>query len=406
MAGSNRGIALISVLWITGLLAVMAASFASSARTEASLAHNHEESAKAEALADAGVYRAVFGLLDLDPETAWRAGDAAYSFSVGDGDVQVWIEDEDGKIDLNAAALQLIAGLFMAVGLPEEEAQLLADRIGDFRDEDSEPEPLGAEDEAYFGAGLAQGAADRPFATESELLRVLGMTQSLYEQVRPYVTVYSGAEGIDPARASRPVLLALPGITPQMVEALLTAGDDVDPFGLIEGQRLLADLEQYIVPSRELVFTIRVLGRRSGGGRFLRQAVIELGAGLDQPFVVYAWSRGTLPDTGGNSMASRWTFLGKLAAFRLGPESGCRRSWPTSSSRACGRGCKRRYDALAPCAHRPEGRGLTDRICSQWMRVARLRARALAPSPWRGCCSARSLRHSGVQRGRRCFPRS
>ena len=128
MAASNRGIALISVLWITGLLAVMAASFASSARTEARLAHNHEESAKAEALADAGVYRAVFGLLDLDPETAWRAGDAAYSFSVGDGDVQVWIEDEDGKIDLNAAALQLIAGLFMAVGLPEEEAQLLADR--------------------------------------------------------------------------------------------------------------------------------------------------------------------------------------------------------------------------------------------------------------------------------------
>ena len=100
IAGSNRGIALLSVLWVTGLLAVMAASFASSARTEARLAHNQEESAKAEALADAGVHRAVFGLLDLDRDTAWRAGDAAYVFSLGDGDVQVWIEDEDGKIDL------------------------------------------------------------------------------------------------------------------------------------------------------------------------------------------------------------------------------------------------------------------------------------------------------------------
>ena len=29
---------------------------------------------------------------------------AAYAFSLGEGDVQVWIEDEDGKIDLNAAA--------------------------------------------------------------------------------------------------------------------------------------------------------------------------------------------------------------------------------------------------------------------------------------------------------------
>ena len=298
-AGSNRGIALISVLWVTGLLAVMAASFASSARTEARLAHNQEESAKAEALADAGVHRAVFGLLDLDRETAWRAGGAGYSFSLGEGDVRVWIEDEDGKIDLNAAPLELLTGLFMALGLPEEEAQSLADRIGDFRDDDSEPEPLGAEDDAYFDAGLAEGAADRPFVTESELMRVLGMTQSLYEQVRPYVTIHSGAEGVDPARASRPVLQALPGMTPSLLEALLTAGEEIDPFSLIEDQPLAADLEQYFVPSRELVFTIRALGRTSGGGRFMRQAVIELGASGDQPFLVYAWSRGSVPGSGG-----------------------------------------------------------------------------------------------------------
>ena len=299
MAGSNRGIALISVLWITGLLAVMAASFASSTRTETRLARNQEENAKAEALADAGVHRAVFGLLDSDPETAWRPGGNAYAFSLGEGDVQVWVEDEDGKIDLNGAPLQLITGLFVALGLPEEEAQLIADRIGDFRDDDSEPEPLGAEDDAYLDAGLPQGAADRPFAMESELLRVLGMTQSLYERVRPYVTVYSGAEGVDITRASRPVLEALPGITPSVVEALLTAGREVDPFSLIEDQQLLAEFETFVVPSREVVFTIRALGRTSGGGRFLRQAVIELDPARDQPFLIYAWSRGTLPDSAG-----------------------------------------------------------------------------------------------------------
>jgi general secretion pathway protein K len=295
----NRGIALISVVWITGLLAVMAASFASSTRTEARLAHNQEQNAKAEALADAGVHRAVFKLLDFDPETAWRAGGTVYAFSLGEGDVQVVIEDEDGKIDLNGAPLQLLAGLFVAQGLPEQHAQLMADRIGDFRDEDSEPEPLGAEDEAYLGAGLARGAADRPFATESELLRVLGMTQHLYEQIRPYVTVYSGSEGIDPTRAPRPVLEALPGMTPPVVEALLAAGREVDPFSVIEDEPLLAELEEYIVPSRELVFTIRALGRTSGGGHFLRQAVIELDGTLDRPFLVYAWSRGNLTDTAG-----------------------------------------------------------------------------------------------------------
>ena len=296
IVGSNRGIALISVLWITGLLAIMAASFASSTRTEARLARNQEENAKAEALADAGVHRAVFGLLDADPETAWRAGESVYAFPLGEGDVEVRIEDEDGKVDLNGAPLQLLSGLFIALGLPEEAAQGMADRIGDFRDDDSEPEPLGAEDEAYFDAGLLQGAADRPFAAESELLRVLGMSQSLYEQVRPYVTVYSGAEGVDPIRAPRPVLEALPGMTPSAVEALLAAGRELDPFSLIEDEQLLTELEAYLVPSREVVYTIRALGRTRGGGRFLRQAVIELDSGRDPPFVVYAWKRGTLPD--------------------------------------------------------------------------------------------------------------
>ena len=292
---ANRGIALISVLWITGLLAVMAASFASTTRTEARLAYNHEESAKAEALADAGVHRAVFGLLDLDAETAWHPGDKIYTFTLGEGDVQVRIEDEDGKIDLNAAPLELLAGLFIALELPEDTAQLLADRIGDFRDEDSEPEPLGAEDEAYLDAGLPQGAADRPFAAESELLRVLGMTQSFYEQVRPYVTVYSGAEGIDPFRARRPVLEAIPGITPPLVEALLTAGLEADPLNLPDDQELLT-LADYIVPSRELVYTVRALGRTTGGGRFLRLAVIELGGTWEQPFKVYSWGRGIPTD--------------------------------------------------------------------------------------------------------------
>jgi general secretion pathway protein K len=298
-ARSNRGIALISVLWITGLLAVMAASFASSTRTETRLAHNQEENAKAEALADAGVHRAVFGLLDADPARTWRAGGSGYAFSLGEGDVQIWIEDEDGKIDLNAAPLQLMAGLFVALGLAEQDARRLADRVGDFRDEDSDAEPLGAEDEAYFDAGLRQGAADRPFADESELLRVLGMTESLYQQVRPYVTVYSGSEGIDVTRAPRPVIEALPGITPQVVEALLTAGRDVDPFSLIEDQQLLAEFESYFVPSRDLVFTIRALGRTSGGGNFLRRAVIELDPSREQPFLIYAWSRGVLPDSAG-----------------------------------------------------------------------------------------------------------
>jgi general secretion pathway protein K len=294
-ASSSRGLALISVLWITGLLAVMAASFASSTRTEARLARNQEENAKAEALADAGVQRAAFRLLDLDPETAWRADRTVHAFALGEGEVRVQIEDEDGKIDLNGAPLELLAGLFLALGLADPEAQAMADRIGDFRDADGEPGPLGAEDPAYFDAGLTRGAADRPFGTESELLHVLGMTRELYERVRPNVTIHSGADGVDPTRAPLPVLQALPGMTPVLLEAMLAASSTPDPLLALEAQRLPPDLQTYLLPSREVIYTIRALGRTSGGGNFLREAVIELGASQARPFLVHAWRRGAMP---------------------------------------------------------------------------------------------------------------
>ena len=297
--GSSRGIALISVLWITGLLAVIAASFASSTRTEARLARNLVANAKAEALADGGVHRAVLGLLDPDPATVWRADRTVYALALGEGEVEIEIEDEDGKIDLNGAPPELLAGLLGALGLEAGEAEAIAARIADYRDEDSEAEPLGAEDPDYLDAGRTAGAADRPFATESELLNVLGVSQVLYEEVRPYVTVYSGAEGVDPTRAPRVVLEALPGMTPELVEVLLAAGPDSDPYLAIEDQGALDELEFYLLPTRDLVFTVRALARTPDGGTFLREAVIELGGSPDQPFLVHTWRRGALHPSAG-----------------------------------------------------------------------------------------------------------
>jgi general secretion pathway protein K len=293
--GSSRGMALLSVLWITGLLAVIAASFASSTRTEARLAHNQIVNAQAEALADGGVARAVLGLFEVDPERAWRADRSTHLIRLGNGEVAIRIEDEDGKIDLNAAPLRLLAGLFGALGLSPEEARAMADRIGDYRDRDAEPEPQGAEDPDYLEQGRAAGAADRDLASASELLNVLGMTRALYDRVLPYVTVYSGAEGVDPMRAPRTVLEALPGMTPELIEQLLEADSDFDPFFDLEDQSQLKDLELYFLPTRDALFTVRALARTDDGGTFLREAVIELGADPTQPYLVHGWRRGRLP---------------------------------------------------------------------------------------------------------------
>lgn len=290
----QRGIALISVLWITTLLAVIAASFTSSARTEGQLARNLVENAKAEALADGAVHRAVLGILDFDTERAWRTDGRAYRLDYGDGAVVVRIFDEDAKVDLNVAPPELLAGLFGLLGLETEQAETLADRILDFRDEDFEVEPSGAEDPDYEAAGRADGALDRPLVSEAELLGVLGMSEALFRRLRPFVTVYSGAEGIDPTRASLDVLRAVPGMTPEIAEAIRTAGPDGDPFEVIDEETFF-DLELYFVPSREIMFQVQAEARTAGGGVFVREAVIELSGQPERPFMVHAWRRGTLP---------------------------------------------------------------------------------------------------------------
>ena len=293
-AGNQRGLALIAVLWVTMLLAVIAASFTSSARTESRLAHNMVENAKAEALADGAVYRAALGLLEPDPERAWRADGTPYRISYDEGDVTIRIYDEDAKVDLNAAPPELLRGLLLLLGVEEETATTLADRIVDYRDEDDQPEPNGAEDPDYEAAGRATGAIDRPLLTEAELLGVLGMSEALYRGLRPLVTVYSGAEGIDPMRASRDLLRAIPGMTPEIADAIKAAGPDADPFETIDDE-VLFELEVYFVPSREIMYRVQAVARTADGGVFVREAVIELTADPERPFQVHAWRRGALP---------------------------------------------------------------------------------------------------------------
>lgn len=293
MRGS-RGLALISVLWVTMLLAVIAASLTSSTRTESRLAYNLAENAKAEALADGAVHRAVLGLLEIDPDKVWRANGRPYQVDYGEGRVTVRAFDEDAKIDLNMAPPELLAGLLGELGVEPEEALVLVDRILDFRDEDDDRRPNGAEDFDYEAAGRPEGALDRPLVSEAEVRQVLGMSEELFRRMRPLVTVYSGAEGFDPIRAQRQVLRSVPGMTPELLEAIAASGPDDDPFDLIDDDTLF-DLEIYFIPSREIMYTVRAEARTQGGGVFVREAVVELTAEPGHPFRSHAWRRGSLP---------------------------------------------------------------------------------------------------------------
>ncbi len=198
---SQRGLALVTVLWVLVLLSLMAASFARTTRTEVNLARNLIDNAQAEALAEAGVYLAILALLDPDPARRPRADGTPWKVTFAGAEIAVSVQDEGGKIDLNQAPDELLRGLLLAaewndadgeaVGLDDREADALVDAIRDFADADDLTRLNGAEDRAYADAGIPWGAKDAPFAAVEELQQVMGMTGALYRQVAPFLTVYS-----------------------------------------------------------------------------------------------------------------------------------------------------------------------------------------------------------------------
>src|SRR5688572_9699238 len=129
----QRGIALVMVLWVLLLLGLVAASFLRETRLSTGIARNASENAKAEALAEAGIHRAMLGLADRGA-TAWRVDGTLYRFALGDGAVVVRIQDEGGKVDLNLAPSPLLQGLLQVTGVEPNAARNLVDAIMDFRD--------------------------------------------------------------------------------------------------------------------------------------------------------------------------------------------------------------------------------------------------------------------------------
>lgn len=213
-AASQRGAALILVLWILVLLTALIGTFAGSARIEALQARQLRSASIGRQAAQAGVEYAVIQMLVPNNAQRWTPDGRKYAYAIGAAKLEIRVFDESGKVDLNAAAPDLLAKLLLAAGAEPARAAALAAAIVDYRDEDNLLQPGGAEDGEYRAAGLPYGPKDAPFEAVAEVQRVLGMDSVLYRKLEPVLTVYSGGDPI-PAFAQPLVLQALGAGAPQ-----------------------------------------------------------------------------------------------------------------------------------------------------------------------------------------------
>jgi len=298
----SRGVALIAVLWVVLLLSIIAGSLLLLTRSDLRLSRNLILSARAEALAEGGIDLAVLGLLDQNPETRWVADGRPYRVETQAGILDISVQDETGRIDLNAAPPELLAGLFVSVGVEEEQAAVLADRIADWRDEDDAPRPSGAEQSDYDAAGLDVHVGNTKFLTPDEIQRVPGLTSPLYARVAAAVTVYSRRPGVNPASAPRPVLMALPGVDDATADAILATREEATADGApaaIAGASfgaaaalLPGESRRFLTGGVANLFSIQSRATLSEGATYVQEAVIELQPGGNPPWRVHAWRPG------------------------------------------------------------------------------------------------------------------
>jgi len=302
---SERGIALVLVLWLTTLLTVIATTFAFSMRGEVLAARNAVSLAQARAAADGAVERVAYELMRPRTPASWTGNGAPHAWTDGDISITANAVDEAARIDLNAAPDALLKSAFMnQAGLDDATASMMVDVIADWRDPDDLKRPNGAEQSDYEAANLTYGPANAPFETIGELARVLGMTPAIYARMAPVLTVWSRQPGINPLTASREVLLALPNTTPEIVDAYIA-------------QRNAAIRDQLPVPvfppaqafggPATPTWRIHAEATTPDGVIFVREAVLRIGTELDRQLIVFQWSEGTpmtWPDMSSDTRAS------------------------------------------------------------------------------------------------------
>lgn len=277
----QRGVALLLVLWACTLLAVVLGGYAVLARTQAVQTRYQFAQAQAHYAAEAGLMRAIQALQDGDPRQRWVGDGRAYPFAFDGARVTVRIVDEDGKVDLNAAAPEVLLGLFRAAGMAPAAATALTANVVAWRSFLAQSGQAQHDRAAYAAAGRHYGPRHGPFATVEEFQQVLGVTPALYAKLAPVLTIWSGRAVPDPNTAPALALAAIPGLDPAQLAAVLATRQQNARAGgpLIAGG---------------ITHSIRSQAELADGTRATVVATVRLrpGAMGAQPYTVLRWQEG------------------------------------------------------------------------------------------------------------------
>jgi general secretion pathway protein K len=302
MRARERGVAIVLALSVVAMATMVAAAIMVSQSTWARQLELTAEHVQARSVLQAGAdwARAVLsddrrlGNVDhLGEPWALRLP----PMPVENGELAGQIEDQQGLFNVNnlvaegkvnPAQLEHFRRLLATLGLPDALAYTLVDWI----DADSEPQPQGgAEDAYYLALDTPYLSANRPLIDVAELALVAGFDDNVRARLRPYVTALPGFTAVNVNTAPAEVLAAvIDGLDLGSAQAMVAQRDrayfrDTNDFTKRLPRDAVAAANDISVSSNYFLASLRVtIGGAQARGRAL---LSRLGTGTGWPIVIW-----------------------------------------------------------------------------------------------------------------------
>jgi len=249
---SQKGIALVVTLLITAILVAVVTEIVYAVHLEASMTEAFADSQRASILAEGGVDLAALSISSMLKDKGYiyfTPDEARRRLPAGKGELDIRVEDEQGKFPLNSIVYQsggineekyaAFKRLLSSLRLPED----LADSMADWIDSNDEPRSGGAESRGFYGLlNPPYEAKNAPLDSIDEMLMVRGYTPTVFKKLSPYVTVY-GDGLVNINTAPREVIMALSGdITVEMAQRVVDYREK-EPFKDVSEIRKVMGME-------------------------------------------------------------------------------------------------------------------------------------------------------------------
>lgn len=265
------GFVLFSVIWIAGLLAVIATTFAISTRlhikSQANLSRSYQAEVEADGIAKLIAYR-LAQTRHIDNASFVMPMDGSFVTCALDNKAQavVALQDQAGLIDLNLTSAAALKMILNQLGAPQ--AELIAQALVDFRDQDQVAFEGSGEEVSLVAGG--PGLKNAAYQSVGEIAQAIPDSMADLSELSSLFTVYSLQEGVDPS------------VAPRRLKAHLDTSGSA-PAG--EGR-----IPTALSPRK--AFAIDVQVKLASGVTFRRIAVVTLLRLPDRPFAILEWRQG------------------------------------------------------------------------------------------------------------------